>query len=74
MKTEIPGSADWLRAKADEYEKLLMALGAIDEECEREQRHGIEGLRSAAARLDLLEASVMRLERKAARGRQKPTR
>ena len=52
------GSAAWLRAQADEREERLHALGALDEEGERETKREILGLRDAAARMDLLDAAA----------------
>lgn len=53
------GSAAWLRAQADEREEMLHALGALDEEGERETKREILGLRDAAARMDLLDAAAI---------------
>lgn len=52
------GSAAWLRSQADEREEMLDALGALDEEGERETKREILGLRDAAARMDLLDATL----------------
>lgn len=52
------GSASWLRAEADDREEMLHALGALDEEGERETKREILGLRDAAARMDLLDATL----------------
>lgn len=49
------GSAAWLRAQADEREEMLHALGALDDEGERETKREILGLRDAADRLEKLE-------------------
>lgn len=48
------GSAAWLRAVADDREEMLHALGALDEEGERETKREILGMRDAATALDRL--------------------
>jgi hypothetical protein len=48
------GSAAWLRSQADE----LDALGALEEEGERETKREILGLRDAATHIDNLSAAL----------------
>ncbi|WP_043586705.1 hypothetical protein [Geminisphaera colitermitum] len=52
------GSAAWLRAQADEKDEMLNAVGAFDDESEREIKCEILGLRDAASRMDLLDATI----------------
>lgn len=55
------GSAAWLRATADDQEEMLHAIGALDEEGERETKREILGLRIAADQVDELVVWVQRL-------------
>jgi hypothetical protein len=55
------GSAAWLRAEADHAEEMLDALGALDDEGERETKRFILGLRDAATQADDLIALVKRM-------------
>jgi hypothetical protein len=52
------GSAAWLRSQADEREEMLDALGALEEEGERETKREILGLRDAATHIDNLSAAL----------------
>lgn len=52
------GSAAWLRSEADTREKMLHIFGSIDPEGERETKREILGLRDAAGRMDLLDATL----------------
>lgn len=62
-ETKLPlGSVAWLRSQADQQEELLHALGSIDDECERETKREILGLRDAATRMEALEAVAATLE------------
>lgn len=54
------GSAAWLRAQADDREEMLHALGAFDEEGERETKREILGLRDAADRIEKMERQCER--------------
>jgi hypothetical protein len=47
-------SAVWLRMHADVREIIINSVGAIDDECEREERAEIEKLRDAAKEIDAL--------------------
>ena len=57
------GSAAWLRLQAMEREEMLHALGALDEEGERETKREILGLRDAANHVENLATLVARLVR-----------
>jgi len=60
------GGPAWLRAIASDREVMLHALGSIDDETEKEERHEVQGLRDAATRLaryeQLLEEAVRHIE------------
>jgi hypothetical protein len=52
------GSPAWLRAIADDREEMLNAIGALDEEGERETKREILGMRDAAAEIDRLRETM----------------
>lgn len=56
-KLPIGGPA-WLRAWAADKEEMSHALGHIDDECEREEKREIQGLRDAADRMERLEVAL----------------
>jgi hypothetical protein len=66
MPTDIAklplGGPAWLRAIANDKEEMSEALGHIDEECQREEKREIQGLRDAADMLEKAEQRVILVE------------